>query len=269
MPRALSLPGCLLLLVASVAQAAPTQRGLVYTPPQWPQALAGDLYRPANPEAMPVVLLIHGGGWHSGRREHMEDFAEALVADGYAAFTIDYRLVPQSRFPSQLDDVREALRWLQANAATLRVDGTRIAVWGYSAGAHLAALLALAERNPSLRAVVAGGLPADLVAMRASPLVEDLLGGSYAALGEPRFRQASPRYHVDAGDPPVFLFHARWDRIVAPQQALDMQTALRAAGVPNELVWMEGRGHVLGFYFNDAAVAAAVRFLDRWLRPAP
>lgn len=269
MARALILLSLMLLVSACARETAtPAQRGLVFTPATWPQPLAGDFYRPANKDLVPVVLLVHGGGWHSGKREHMASFAGALVAAGYAAFTVDYRLVPQSRFPAQLDDVRQALDWLQANAASLNVDRTRIAVWGYSAGAHLASLLALTTQDPVVRAIVAGGLPADLVALQDHELVTELLGSPRASLREEQFRAASPLAHVKAGAPPMFLFHARWDRIIPPQQALDLQSALEAARVPNELVWLEGRGHVLGFFFNAAAVSAAVKFLDRWLKPA-
>lgn len=260
----------LLWLAPIAAHAAPTQAGLVFSPPGWPQTLAGDFYRPAgSARAVPVVVLIHGGGWRSGKRHHMEAFAESLVAAGYAAFTIDYRLAPEFPFPAQLDDVRLAVQWLKAQAPALGIDAQRMGAWGYSAGAHLASLLVLGDRDPALRAVVAGGLPGDLVDLQNSPLVKSLMGGAIDVIGEARYRAASPRFVVDAGDAPVFLFHARWDWVVPTRQVDTMKAALDAARVPNELVWLEGRGHIVGFYFNEAAVEAALRFLDRWLKSAP
>lgn len=259
----------LLWLTPLVAHAAPTQAGLVFSPAGWPQTLAGDFYRPAgSARAVPVVLLIHGGGWRSGKRHHMETFAESLVAAGYAAFTIDYRFAPEHPYPAQLEDVRLAVHWLKSQAGTLGIDPARMAAWGYSAGAHLASLLVLGERDPALRAVVAGGLPGDLVDLKNSPLVKSLMGGPIDVIGEARYREASPRFLVDADDAPVFLFHARWDWVVPTRQADTMKAALDAAGVSNERVWLEGRGHIAGFYFNEAAVDAALRFLDRWMKPA-
>jgi len=268
--RGLSAWGLALLLLSlsmGVA-AAPDRAGLIFTPTDWPQVLAGDFYRPHTADTAPVVLLVHGGGWHSGARQHMDHFAEALRAHGYAAFSIDYRLVP-ARHPAQLDDVRMALAWLRAESAQLNIDPQRIAIWGYSAGAHLAALAGYGATSAGVRALVLGGVPADLLALADSSMVQALMGGTVSALGEARYRAASPLYQIHAGAPPTFMFHARWDQVVVPEQVLALQAALDAAAVPNELHWLEWRGHVLGFYFNAGAVNAALRFLDRWLRAPP
>lgn len=258
----------LLLAIATGAGAAPDRAGLVFTPKDWPQTLVGDFYRPRTQAVVPVVLLVHGGGWHSGARRHMDHFAEALRAHGYAAYSIDYRLVP-ARHPAQLDDVLAALAWLRTEAGELNIDPQRIAIWGYSAGAHLAALAGYGTDAAGVRALVLGGVPADLLALADSGMVQALMGGTISELGQARYRAASPLYQVQPGAPATFMFHARWDQVVVPEQVLALQAALDAAAVPNELHWLEWRGHVLGFYFNAGAVNAALRFLDRWLRAPP
>ncbi len=260
---------CLGLAMACVAVTTPVsaelRTNLTYTPPEWPQALAGDLFTPEECNACPVVMLIHGGSWRSGKRQDMKAFAEALNARGYAAFTISYRLVPDYRFPAQLEDVQQALRWLHQHASSLGVDGERIGVWGYSAGAHLASLAGLVTETPRVRAVVAGGLPADLIYSADSPLVKALLDGEITDKPE-QFRAASPLHQVTPAAPPTFLYHARWDWIVAPEHARRMKAALDDAGVPAELVWLNGRGHVAGFFWFGAARDPAIDFLDRHLR---
>src|SRR6185503_20986190 len=80
---------------------------------------------------------------------------------------------------------------------------------------------------------------------------------------------ASPLHHVSAGDPPVFLYHAGFDRLVPIDQAERYKAALDAAGVASELFVIRGHGHITGFFFDGAAVEAALEFLDRYLRWAP
>ncbi|MES0874872.1 alpha/beta hydrolase [Sinimarinibacterium thermocellulolyticum] len=239
--------------------------GLVFTPPDWPQPLAGDLVRPRACSPCPLVVLVHGGSWKSGKPAHMRGFAEALAARGYASFSVQYRLVPQWRFPAQLDDVQLALRWLVREADALGIDPDRLGIWGYSAGAHLASLAALVTQAPRLRAVVSGGNPADLVYASGSPLVEALMGGSFEQIPD-AYRAASPLHRVSADAPPFFIYHARWDRIVATEHARRLKAALDASGVPNELHWLPLRGHIVGFFFAGAARERAIDFLDRHLR---
>lgn len=104
-----------------------------------------DLYRPANAtEPLPVVVFVHGGGWEVGTRETAPDLGRYFARDGFAMVSIDYRLVPEFRFPEPVIDVKTSIRWLRANARALGLDRSRIGLWGTSAGGHLAALAALA-----------------------------------------------------------------------------------------------------------------------------
>ena len=139
---------------------------IVYTGPGWPQALQADLYLPSRPGPLPVVMTIHGGGWANRDRDDMEDISEALVARGYAVLNLSYRFAPRYTFPAQLDDLHQALAWIVDNADNYRLDAQRISAWGYSSGAHLAALLGSYDRAvlplevrqlPRLRAVIAAG----------------------------------------------------------------------------------------------------------------
>jgi acetyl esterase/lipase len=106
-------------------------------------------YRPNQSERpLPAVLHIHGGGYVIGAPE-MADLANRRLASevGCAIFSVDYRLAPETPHPGPLEDCYAALAWLHDNAASLRVDPTRIAVKGESAGGGLAAALALLARD--------------------------------------------------------------------------------------------------------------------------
>lgn len=244
------------------------RRDVVYTPPGWPQALKADVYLPEAPGLRPAVLLIHGGGWEGpDRREQMDSIAERLARRGYVVMNASYRFAPQYVYPAQVEDLQQALRWLRGQAGPYRLRSERIAAFGYSAGGHLAELLGVAGDNPDTRvqAVVAGAAPSDLRKYPGGRLVPQFLGGTQAQLPT-AFATASPITRVAAGQPPVFLYHGTWDQLVPFDHSSDYATALDAAGIPNELYALRGRGHVTAFLSDGEAVEAAIDFLDRWLR---
>ena len=241
---------------------------VTYTPAGWPEAQKGDLYLPRNKSGpFPVVLLVHGGSWQHGGRGNMSRIAAALAGHGYAAFSVDYRLAPRYRHPAQLEDLEQALRWVQANAGPQDLDPGRIAAWGYSAGAHLVCLLAVqppSPGRPALQAVVAGGTPADLRIYPDSPAVTALLGDRL--IDNPaRYEEASPLAHVHAGLPPFFLYHGADDDLVTPAQAEHLAGALAQAGVPVELLRLPGYGHVRAALFLGRTLPAALEFLAQRL----
>lgn len=247
-------------------------RDVVFTPAGWPQALQADVYVPDGKGPFPAVLVIHGGGWESGDRRQVAGIAQRLARRGYVAVNTSYRLAPGAIFPAQLQDLQQAVLWTRAHAAEYRVDPARIGAFGYSAGAHLAALLGgVGERGPlgqpgtAVQAVVAGGTPTDLTKWPAGKLVPQLIGGDRAhKLAE--YQAASPVNYVKAGDPPVFLYHGGADHLVPIDHAGDYKKRLDAAGVTNELFVLRGRGHILAFLTDGPAVEAALEFLDRYLR---
>jgi acetyl esterase len=114
-----------------------------------PPPLRARLYRPpssAAPGAPPPPLLVwlHGGGWVSGTLEDYDCLCRALCnATGAAVVAVDYRLAPEAPFPAALDDACAAARWAARCAHALRLDGTRLALAGDSAGGNLAAAASL------------------------------------------------------------------------------------------------------------------------------
>ncbi|SHG86131.1 Acetyl esterase/lipase [Hydrocarboniphaga daqingensis] len=248
------------------------RRDQVFTPPGWPAALLADVYVPEGEGPFPAVLVIHGGGWESGDRAQVKGLAERIARRGYVAVNTTYRLAPGAIFPAQLQDVQQAVLWMRAQAATYRIDPTRIGAFGYSAGAHLAALLGgigeagpLGQPGAAIKAVVAGGTPTDLSKWPAGKLVPQFIGGNRSQKPA-EYRAASPVSYVNAGDPPVFLYHGGADALVPIDHAEDYQKLLAAADVPNELFVLRGRGHILAFLTDGPAVDAALTFLDRHLR---
>jgi acetyl esterase/lipase len=212
------------------------------------------------PEAVgaPVILFVHGGGWRAGSRAvfvpHVspDDSFGRIVAAGFAVVAVDYRLSGEAHFPAQVDDVREALAWVRRSGAEFGFDGTRVVMWGESAGATLAALVAL-EPDSGVRGVVDWYGPSDLVAMADGLSAEDAavtretgwLGVS--ALDDPALaRSASPAFAVSSGAPPFHIEHGTADAAVPFAQSQELADRLAAARVPFELVPVEGAGHMWG-----------------------
>lgn len=254
--------------VRSAGAAARVEKDVVYTPPSWPKPLLADVYQPRGRGPFPAVLLIHGGGWKTADgRWQMKSIARKLARHGYVVVNVSYRGTPEFQYPAPLEDLREALRWMRINAPARRIDPERIATFGYSAGGHLAALVALkdapAEAQPKV--IVAGGGPFDLTLYPGGDLVPALLGGTQSTVPE-RFRDASPVNHVRDDSPPIFLYHGSADKLVPPEHARRMQAEYQRHGVKNEIRWLPGRSHLTAFVFSGSAVDDAIRFLDRTLK---
>ena len=243
------------------------QTDLTYTPDDWPRPLKADVYVPGGAGPFPGVLMVHGGGWVGGERAVMNQLSQRLARRGYAVVNIDYRLAPQFHHPAQLEDLREAVRWMRANAARLKIQPDSIGAWGYSAGAHLVALLGTDGEGPTTRvkAVVAGGLPSNLSDFPKSPVIRALMGAPRDA-DPAAWAQASPYALASRGDTPMFIYHGTWDTTVRVDQARKMYSALRGAGVAAELYLLNGYGHNTTFLFGFGAENAAIDFLDRYLR---
>ncbi|MEJ6980512.1 alpha/beta hydrolase [Pedobacter sp. P351] len=96
----------------------------------------------------PAVLIIHGGGWRTGSRSQHYPLAQHLANAGYSSFTVEYRLSTEALYPAAVYDIKAALRWMRANASNLKIDTSRIAVLGFSAGGELAAFVGATQNIP-------------------------------------------------------------------------------------------------------------------------
>ena len=110
--------------------------------------LAARLYAPATAEPLPVLLYFHGGGFTVGSVATHEPLCRHLAHLAQCAvISIDYRLAPEWKFPTAAEDAVDSLAWLREQASALRLDGTRIALGGDSAGGTLASVTAIAARD--------------------------------------------------------------------------------------------------------------------------
>lgn len=223
------------------------------------RSLRMHILRPAAPASRPrpALLFIHGGGWTEGTKERGVIALQRFVQRGHVAASMEYRLSGEARFPAQIEDVKAAIRFLRINAPQFGIDPQRIAVWGQSAGGHLAALAGTTgagEERPD--AVIDWNGPADLLepnelarllAQKAKQnvptiAIERLLGGSVDEHGG-LARAASPINHVTPDDPPFLIMHGTADPEVDISQSRALHAALRAAGVDATLKEYAGEAH--------------------------
>jgi len=244
-------------------------------------------YVPRNAQApFPIVIQIHGGGWHSGSRNTPPKGGLALIKRGYALASIDYRLSGEARFPAQIHDCKAAVRFIRANAASVGIDPNRIGVWGTSAGGHLAALLGTTGDLPEFEGNVGiSGVssrvqavfdvcgPANLLTLKPKTetpntnAVRDLLGGPPSEKME-LARSASPINYASADDAPFLIYHGEADALVPITQSLELATALTNAGAIVYYVPIPGAGHdVMETVTKTPQLAqGALNFFDQYLR---
>lgn len=239
-----------------------------------------DLYLPAHAaQPTPVIMWVHGGGWCSGSKES-PGLAQAARL-GFAIASIDYRFSQEAVWPAQIYDCKAAVRWLRANASKYHLNPDKIGAAGASAGGHLAALLGTTANRPDLEGTEGNpGISSRVAAVcdffgptnfidfdiqgPANPaigLVTRLLGGPvHQKLAEAR--EASPITYVSPQTCPFFIAHGDSDTVVPLQQSIELNEALKKAGVESTLEIVKGGGH--GFN-APATFANAILFFEKHL----
>ncbi|HEU4460646.1 MAG TPA: alpha/beta hydrolase [Methylibium sp.] len=230
--------------------------------------LRARLYAPGVGAPLSALLYFHGGGFVIGSLESHDSLCRQFaLASGAAVLAIDYRLAPEHRFPTAVNDAWDALLWLHANARTLGLRNDAIAIGGDSAGGTLAAVGALMARDAGMRLAlqlliypgVAARQDSDShrrhahAGMLSSELIDWFFGHYLApeARGEWRFAPLLAPDH--AGVAPAWIGLAEIDPLV--DEGVAYADALRAAGVPVDLrIW---RGVVHDFIKMGRAIPEA------------
>jgi acetyl esterase/lipase len=239
--------------------------------------LSLDLHASAPaPEAppSPIVLMVHGGGWHAGDPADLPALARYLASHGYIVAAPQYRLAPAHRFPAPLDDLRAAMDFLRGRARTWGGDPDGLVVLGRSAGAHLALLAAYTAPVGAVRGAIALYGPADLRFGWEHPgnprvydgtgAIEALLGGPPGAVPE-AYEAASPYGKVGESTPPTLLIHGRKDEIVWVEQSRRLADRLAAARRPHLLIELPWATHGCDFALAGPCGQITLFAVERFL----
>jgi acetyl esterase/lipase len=246
-----------------------------------------DIYLPATIHGkVPLVVFIHGGAWISNDKYadmgYMTNTIAAILENGMAIASIDYRFATEAVFPLILQDCNKAVSFLYDHADTYHLDKDNIALLGFSAGGHLAALMGTAQNNEvehfyfpnsyrpiQYKAVVDFYGPIDLLL---SPENEDdtspegLLIGAAPLLRPDLAKAASPITYIDKNDPPFLIYHGEKDDMVSNKHSKLLSAWLTHHGVTNELVIVKDAPHFGTMYDEEEIRTNVISFLTRYLK---
>lgn len=280
------LTSVLLLFVSALlvpsSRAGEVQRDIEYARLD-DRSLKLDLHRPEKVRP-PLLVYVHGGAWRAGSKSDMP--LGALVNEGWAVASVDYRLSTQAPFPAQAHDLKAAIRFLRATQIRLGIDARQIVIVGSSAGGHLAALVGVTNGNKELEGTVgehpetssdvqgiislygASNLTSILgqstepgLKMRV-PALQLLLGGQPAEKPDLAWL-ASPVEHIDPHDPPLLLIHGEADPQMPPAQSTELASAYERARLPVKLVMIPGALHGGKEFYDSERISLMTAWIDQ------
>jgi acetyl esterase/lipase len=278
--------------------AATNGKDVGYAPLSAAQKL--DLYVPSGTGPFPLVIYIHGGAFKTGDKSGVPGaVANLFLSKGYAVASLNYRLSSEAIYPAQIQDVKAAVRWLRANAATFKLNPDQFAAWGASAGGNLAAMLGtsgdvkefdnaeLGNANVSSRvqAVIDQFGPIDFLTMDAQFTASGTCGTnfeSHDAAGSPEsllvggaiqtkaelVKTANPTTYISKDDPAFFIQHGDKDCNIPLQQSELFSKALAAVIGADKVTFevMPGAGHGGAVFDSTANAEKLLAFLDKYLK---
>jgi acetyl esterase/lipase len=251
-----------------------------------------DLHKPPRIDAgAPLIVWIHGGGFVSGRRGDITNYAKVLAGQGFVVANVEYTIAPEATYPTPIRQVSKALAYLTRDAAKLGIDASRIVLAGDSAGAQIAAQTAAVTINPDYArrvGVTPGARPSQLVGALLYCGVYDVtrMGGgggilgwfvkstTWAYSGKRNWREAkgfesmSIAPNVTAAFPPAFISAGNADPL--GPQSVAFADQLEAKGVKVERLfypkdYQPPLGHEYQFDLDTEAGKLALTRSTQWL----
>jgi alpha-L-fucosidase 2 len=240
-------------------------KDVVYSPTA---RLRLDAFLPPVDDPVPAMIVVHGGGWEAGDKvTYVTPLFEPLARAGLAWFSIDYRLTPAFTHQQQLEDVRQAIRFVRAGHQRFNIDPARIFLVGESASGQM--VTQVAAEDGSLAGVVSfygvydfTGMVTDasprslLVRLFRRPVLDD---ESRAEL-----RRYSPIYRAHKEMPPVLMVNGTGERLWSQAQAFAQR--LTALGARHQVIALEGAPHGMENWEGHPQWIGYKRRVVEWVR---
>lgn len=205
-----------------------------------------DVYRPAGaPGGAPVIVFFYGGSWQTGAKETYRFLAATLAARGYVVIVPDYRVYPEVAFPEFLRDGAQAIRWARDHAASYGGNPARLFVMGHSAGAHMAAMLAIdnewlrgvgLDASRDLAGLIGISGPYDFL-----PLKDETLKIIFHGDSNPR---SQPITFANGRKAPALLMTGASDETVYPRNSISLARKLTSEGNVARAIVYPRFGHI-------------------------
>jgi len=242
--------------------------------------LHADVFLPKRKGRYPALLLIHGGGWRSGNKSMNTPMAQQLASKGFVVVSVEYRLSLEAKYPAGIEDIKAAVRWTRAHADELRIDTTRMAVGGASAGGQLASLIGATNglrmfegnvgntaHSSAVQAVIdMDGLldfmSEENLAVKRNENSADVfwLEGSHEQIPD-KWKEASAVTWVTKDTPPYLFINSSQVRFHGGCK--QMVEKLNSFGIYNEVHKLEGSPH--SYWLFDPWFNPTVRYIEDFL----
>lgn len=267
---------------------APTHKDVAYDDGDPAQCL--DFYRAKSGNPVPVIVHIHGGGWHAGSKSSVPYYLLRAVEEGWVSVaSVEYRFTNVATHPAQGNDCLRAVQFLRTKASEWNFDPLRIGVTGGSAGGHLSLWVALHDdvadaksedpvERESSRVLCAVGFagPTDWSLLgeieHQHPgylqLIDSKPGTPFAQNDKEKMDDVSPVFHASSDDPAILIVHGNADDVVPFAHAERLNAALRKVEVKSELYTVEGGNHGVAGAGEKGSAARATAFFKAHLLPA-
>lgn len=205
---------------------------------------------------IPTVIIVHGGAWKMGRKEHMKMIQKFLHKNSIPTANINYRLVnKKTTYRQQLEDIGLAVEKINALAKEEGFKEDNYIILGESSGGHISMLYGY--NNPQhIKKIISLSGPTDFYTENytssfyskySSPTIQDVVGEKFDRKNlSVEFKKASPIANVS--NVPTLMFQGDRDILVNKKQGLVLDSVLTEKGIPHQLIFMKNTGHIPRFF---------------------
>lgn len=254
-----------------------------------------DIFMPEGNGPFPAVILIHGGGFKAGDKRAKYSLAKELVANGYAAICVNYRLSGEATFPAAVHDIKAAIRYIRGNARTYAINPDKIGTWGASAGGNLSAMMGTSaginfidgdlgnhqNESTQIQACVDWFGPIDFTKMISEAkqlgfkenfgvaLESKYIGADAAHPSNFELAQkANPTSYIDETDAPFYVQAGDQDPLIPYLQSQNFANALREVLGDDKVSFdlIERGSHGGKHFSNPENLSKIIAFLDKHLK---
>ena len=277
--------------IVSVPEITASEEYLVYKTGEYtdgyhagePLDLHMDIFYQKDAAPQPVVLFIPGGGFIGcDAKGSLRLERQYLAEHGYAVASIEYHVVGSGLYRDAVQDIKDAMQFLRANAEKYNLDADNLAIMGNSAGGYMTALFTAIDSSGVKAAIDLYGLSdltkvgadydAECLSAHLSPyssesqFVNGVLSGKTIGDDEAAAADANPLTHIDGNECPMLIMHGDSDTLVSPSQSLLVHNAINAAGGKSVRYSLVGAEHGRGGFNTESALGAMTNFLGEYLK---
>ncbi|MES2140429.1 MAG: alpha/beta hydrolase [Bacteroidota bacterium] len=232
-------------------------------------------YYPGNSRSeSPCVIVIHGGSWSEGDSKQLPALNSYLANKGYNVAALNYRLAPEFKCPSPVEDVKYAIKYLTENASALKIDTNNFILLGRSAGGQIALLAAYTYNDPNIKGVITFYAPADMVwgagikgntwVINTDKVLSDYIGGSLNEFPQ-KYTASSPVEFIDSSSTPTLIIHGQADVLVAFEHSTRLQKKLNQYHVKNYLLDLPCATHGCDYNINGPSGQVTTFTIERFI----